>query len=80
MFRIMFLAKTLHKTWNREIINETCTLTKDVGSFRFPEFLGQKIFYFQELKMYILVILAAQNGVWGVGGLIALILPLPMSL
>jgi len=79
MFRITFLAKTLHKTWYRELTNVTCTyLTKDVRSFRFPEFLSQKTFsrthnvYFSDLG-------GSEWGL-GVGGLIALILLLPMSL
>jgi len=79
MFRITFLAKTLHKTRYRELINEICTLfDKRYQKFQIPRILKSTNILFSRTQNVYFSDLGSSE--WGLGGFNALILPLPMSL
>jgi hypothetical protein len=68
MFRITFLAKTLHKAWYRELINETCTLfDKRCQKFLIPRIPNSENILFSRTQNVYFSDLGGSEWGWGLG-------------
>jgi hypothetical protein len=66
MFRIMFLAKTLHKTLYRKLINETCTLFDKRCQKFIPRILKSENILFPRTQNVYFSDLGASEWGWGI--------------